>query len=440
MKQMVFAAALIIGTGVAGAADLSAVYALAQQNDPGLRAAQAIREAALEARPLARSQLLPEIGLTGDISYSSRDVDGAIAGSYDDDFGSGNAAVQLVQPLFRKDRQIQLDQADDQVAQADVDLTTAEQDLIVRVTEAYFGVLSAQDTLRFTEADVKAIARQLDQAKQRFEVGLIAITDVNEAQARFDQARADAIVAENSVDNAIESLLEITGTPTGPLAGLREGIMLDPPNPASLDEWTETALANNPSVISAQFDADIARKEVERQDAGDLPTLDLVGSYGLARSDSRVGVDANDATIGLQLAIPLYTGGGVDAATRQARFQYNATQQVLEQRRREVKTQVRNAYRGILANISRVKALEATEISVQSALEASEAGFEVGTRTLVDVLDTQRDLFRARRDLAVSRYDYVLNFLSLLQAAGTLSDENVSTANQWLVEEDAAAQ
>ena len=434
MKQLVLIIVLVTQTAVVSAADLAEVYGLALENDPGLQAARANRDATLEQKPLARSQLLPEVVLSGDLNYTSRDVKDSAIGSYDDNFDSQNAAVQVVQPLYRKDRSIQVDQADDQVAQADADYTSAEQDLIVRVTEAYFDVLSTEDTLEFTEADLKAIERQLDQAKQRFEVGLIAITDVNEAQARYDQARAGVIVARNDVDNAVESLIEITGEPTGPLARLKAGVMLEPPDPKSLDAWTQTALDNNPGVLSAQLDADIAKKEIERQDAQDLPTLDLVGSYGLARSDARGATDANDATIGLQLAMPLYTGGGVQAATRQARFQYEAALEVLEQRRRAVKTQVRNAYRGVLASISRIRALEAAEISAKSALEATEAGFEVGTRTLVDVLDSQRDLFRARRDLSVSRYEYILNFLLLLQAAGTLGVENVENANNWLAE------
>jgi outer membrane protein len=418
-----------------GADDLASTYALAVQNDPGLRAARANRDAALEAEPLARSRLLPEIGLFGDVDYTSRDINASDIGAIDEDFRSGSAGVQLVQPIYRKDRKIELEQAEDQVAQADVDLTTAEQDLIVRVTEAYFGVLSAQDTLRFTEADVKAIERQLDQAKQRFEVGLIAITDVNEAQARYDQARADAIIAQNNLDDAVESLSEITNEAVGPLAGLRDGIRFEPPQPSDPDAWTETALQNNPGVISAQYDVDIARKEIKRQDAGDSPTLDLVGSYGVSASDAFRSTDAKDGVIGLQFNLPFYTGGGVQAATRQARFRLEAAQEVLEQRRRSVKTQVRNAYRGVLANISRVQALEAAQVSAQSALEATEAGFEVGTRTLVDVLDSQREVFRAKRDLAVSRYEYVLNFLSLLQAAGTLGPENVENANRWLVDD-----
>lgn len=432
MKRIAIIISLLLGAGSVAADDLARVYALAADNDPGLRAARAQRDANLEAVPLARSRLLPSVQVNGDAGYTNRDVRDSAIGSYNDDFGNANAALQVTQPLYRKDLMIQRDQAEDQVAQAAIDYTSAEQDLIFRVTQAYFGVLSAQDTLRYTEADVKAIARQLDQAKQRFDVGLIAITDVNEAQARYDQARADAIIAQNEVDNAVESLLEITNEATGPLAGLRPALSLDRPDPASLDEWTEMALQNNPGIVSAKYDMDIARKQIALRDAGDSPTLDLVGSYGLSRTGSTNGSDANSATIGLQLNVPLYTGGGVSAGTRQARFQYEAAQEVLEQRRRAVQTQVRNAYRGVLASISRVKALEAAEVSAKSALEATEAGFEVGTRTLVDVLDSQSNLFRAQRDLALSRYDYILNTLSLRQAAGTLGPTDVATANSWL--------
>lgn len=432
MKRIALATVLALGAGGVHAADLLAVYEMAGTNDPALRAARATRDATYEARPLALSQLLPNVALTGEVNHNNQDVNKSLRGAFTDDFNTSAAAVQLTQPLFRKDRFIQLDQADDQVAQAEVDYAGAEQDLIVRVTQAYFGVLSAQDTLTFTEADVKAIARQLDQAKQRFEVGLIAITDVNEAQARYDQARANAIVAQNNLDDAIESLLEITNEATGPLAQLDPAVPLDPPKPASLDEWTDLALQNNPGIISANYDAEIAKKQIEVRNAGHLPTVDLVGSYGLARSDARTGTDADTAIIGVQLNLPLYTGGGVTSGTRQARFQYEAAQEVLEQQRRAVQTQVRNAYRGVLASISRVQALEAAERSAKSALEATEAGFEVGTRTLVDVLDSQRDLFLAQRDLSVARYDYILNYLLLRQAAGTLDPENIQNVNAWL--------
>ncbi len=434
MKRIASAIVLAAGSAGINAADIASVYQLAIQNDPAIAAAAATRDANLEAEPIARSQLLPYLQLSGDANYNYQEINSSPAGSSNDNFADATGGIQVTQPIYRKDLQIQLDQAEDQVQQADIDYKTAEQDLIVRTVQAYFDVLSAEQTLKFTNADVKATARQLEQAKQRFEVGLIAITDVNEAQARYDGGRADAIVAANNVDDQKEALLEITGVPPGPLADLKPTVPLKPPAPASLDEWTETALTNNPAIISAKYNVDIAKKEIAFQDAADSPALDLVGSYALSRSDADAGVDSNNGIVGVQLSIPLYTGGGVQAATRQARHQYDAAQDVLEETRRSVQAQVRNGYRGVLSTISQVRALEATQVSAQSALEATEAGFEVGTRTLVDVLNSQRELFRAKRDLAVSRYNYVLNMLSLLQAAGTLSTANIEAANAWLGE------
>ena len=438
MKRLALTMGLALGATGVRAADIASVYDMAVRNDPAIAAAAATRDANLEAVPLAQSQLLPFVQLSGDANYNYQDVNKSPSGSFNDNFADATAGIQVSQPLYREDLNIQLDQAEDQEAQAGIDYQTAEQDLIVRTVQAYLDVLSAEATLEFTNADVKAIARQLEQAKQRFEVGLIAITDVNEAQARYDGARADAIVAENSVDDAFEALETITGTPTGPLADLKPTVPLNPPNPASLDEWTTLALENNPTVISARYDAEIAKKEIERQDAADSPALDLVGSYAFARSDADAGIHSNTGIVGVQLNLPLYTGGGVQAATRQAHHQYDAAQDVLEETRRAVREQVRNGYRGVLSNISRVQALEATVVSAKSALEATEAGFEVGTRTLVDVLNSQRELFRAKRDLAVSRYEYVLNMLSLLQAAGTLSTANIEAANAWLEEKPAS--
>jgi outer membrane protein len=434
MKKIALAVALVLGSATAPAADLVEVYQLAGDNDPVLRAARANRDATRENEPLARSQLLPEIGLSGDVNYLYQDVKDSpnAAGSFSDDFSTQAAAVQVIQPLYRKDRLVQLEQARDQSEQADVDYLGAQQDLILRVADAYFSVLSAQDTLTFAQAEKAAIARQLDQAKQRFEVGLIAITGVHEAQARFDQARADEISASNAVDNAFEALLRITGRPVESLDQLRSEIPLTSPQPATLEAWSDTALQNNPGVLSARINAEIARKQIQFREAGGYPTFDLVGSYGIARSDADFGTDADTASVGVQLRLPLYTGGRVTSGTRQARFEYEAAQERLEERRRVVQNQVRDAYRGVLTSISRVDALAAAQVSAQSALEATEAGFEVGTRTLVDVLNSQRDLFRARRDFAQARYDYILNTLRLMQAAGTLAPEDIEDVNTWL--------
>ena len=433
MKRTALVVALFVMLpGMGGAADLKTVYALAGDNDPALRAALANRNASYEAEPIARSQLLPNVALSGEANYTDQDVKSSISGSYHDNYFGANGAIQATQPLYRKDRELQLEQAKDQVAQADVDYAGSIQELIVRVSQAYVGVLSAQDTLEFAGSEKKAIARQLDQAKQRFEVGLIAITGVHEAQARYDQSRADEILAKTNLENAIEALHEITLQVVQPLSQLKAKIPLDPPQPASLEEWTKIALENNPLILSAKYDADIARKQIEVADAGDSPALDLVGSYGINRTGADLGSDSNNAIVGLQLSMPLYTGGGVQASTRQARYRYDAAQELLEQRRRAVQTQVGNAYRGVVSSISRVAALNAAQTSAKSALEATEAGFEVGTRTLVDVLNGQRDLFRAQRDYAVSRYDYILNNLILLQAAGTLSEDDLVRVNTWL--------
>lgn len=434
MKKIALAVAMALGSATVLAADLVEVYQLAGQNDPVLRAALANREATTLNVPLARSQLLPQVNLSGDVNLVHQEVKDSpnTVSSFDDDFSTQAAAIQLVQPLYNKERLVQLEQARDQAEQADIDYLGAQQALILRVADAYFSVLSAQDTLEFAEAEKAAIARQLDQAKQRFEVGLIAITGVHEAQARFDQARADEISARNAVDNAFEALLRITGQPVAGLAELQSDIPLTSPQPATLEAWSDTAVQNNPGVISARIDADIARKQIQFREAGGYPTFDVVGSYGVARSSADFGTDADTGTIGVQLRLPLYTGGRVTSATRQARFQYEAAQERLEERRRIVQNQVRDAYRGVLTSISRVDALAAAQVSAQSALEATEAGFEVGTRTLVDVLNSQRDLFRARRDFAQARYDYILNTLSLMEAAGTLEPEDLQRVNAWL--------
>jgi outer membrane protein len=294
-------------------------------------------------------------------------------------------------------------------------------------------VLAAQDNLEFAEAERKAIARELDQAKQRFEVGLIAITGVHEAQARYDQSRADEIVARNGLDNAWEALREIVGpeAPTS-LARLAAEVPLDPPAPAAIDEWSGTALQNNPGVQAAIEAAEVARQEIEVQRSGYYPSVDLIGSYEMNRWDTSRAVESNTASVGVQLAMPLYTGGGVAAATRQAQANFQAAQDVLDQQRRAVDKEVRNAYRGVEASIEAVKAFGAATVSAESALEATTAGFEVGTRTQVDVLNSQSDLFDAKRNHAAARYVYVINLLRLEQAAGTLDVEDLQRVNAWL--------
>jgi outer membrane protein len=412
----------------AGAEDLLELYGVALQQDPKYQAARANQSSVKTTEEIARSFLLPNIG----VSASANQINNDVKGAGDDDFSQEDMSLNLTQPIYRRDRWLAVDQAKILSTKADVDFLAADQDLIVRLATAYFDVLSAQDTLTFVLADKKAIARQLEQAQQRFDVGLIAITSVYEAQAAYDLASANQIKAENSLDNAKEKLREIVGNRDFALNKLQADLELAKPNPDDLNAWTEQALAQNPVILGARNTTDIAQKEIEVQRSGHYPTFDLVGSYGLNRTDSSTGTDYDRSQIGVQLAVPLYAGGGVKASTRQAQFDFETAQFNLEQQQRAVTRQVRDAYRGVIASISQVKALAATQVSAKSALEATEAGFEVGTRTIVDVLNSQRNLFSAMNDYAQARYNYIVNGLLLKQAAGTLTEEDIRRVNSWL--------
>jgi outer membrane protein len=359
-----------------------------------------------------------------------RDVEDAGGGS--ETYENSSATLSLNQPIYRHEYWVQLEQADQQVAKAEAEYAAAEQELMVRTAQAYFDVLSAQDSLEFAKAETEAISRQLDQAKQRFDVGLIAITAVHEAQAAYDQSRADLIAAENVLDDAWEALREIIKNRPASLSVLVEKLPLAPPTPESIEQWSSSAQQQNLSIRAAEKDAEIARENISLQRAGHLPTLDLVGSHTVSRTDSNTGTDVDTSSIGVQLNVPLFAGGSVLSRTRQAEYDLEAAQEGLDAQRRSVERQVRDAYRGVLASISQVEALKASTVSAQSALEATEAGFEVGTRTMVDVLSAQRDLYQTRSNYSNVRYNYILSRLLLKQAAGTLTQDDLKQINGWL--------
>ncbi len=423
--------ALLLWQASASAEDIVQVYKLALENDAQLRTARASRDAVMEARPQARAQLLPFLGLGADVRRAH--VDFKDAG--ETDTTRSGLALSLQQSVYNRAYWVRLEQADALIAQAQAEYASEEQTLIRRVARAYFDVLSAQDSLEFAQAESKAIERQLDQAQQRFEVGLIAITDVLEAQAAYDQSRADLIRAENDVDLAWEALHEITKVPVSGLSPMREEIPLQPPAPADIEQWNTTAQEQNLAIQAARYRAEVAKQNIEVQRSGHYPTLDLVGAYALDREDDTVlGADRDTASIGLQFDLPLYTGGGTTSRTRQAGYEYEAARETLDQRRRATSRQVRDAYRTVVASISAVEALKALTVSAESALEATEAGYEVGTRTLVDVLNAQRDLYSARRNYAQVRYVYILNGLSLREASGVLEPADLERVNALLQE------
>jgi outer membrane protein len=426
---------LLLSMSFAQAEDLMTIYQLALQNDPQLQVAKEQLNATRESKSLARSQLLPSIGLGATYDAVRRDLKTSQGVSVDrnDSYNETGLGLNLTQPIYRRDRFVQMDQADSSIAQAEAEYAAAEIDLMVRSTTAYFDILSAEDDLRVAKAEREATGRQLEQAQQRFDVGLIAITDVHEAQAAFDAARAAEIAAANGLDNAWEALYEIIGPQAkSKLAKLGDDLQMTPPVPNDLQSWSDTAQQENYSILAANANLEVLNQEVDVSRSGHYPTLDLVGGYSLSRSDSDTATEADVASIGLELEVPIYTGGGVSAQTRQSLANYRAAQQGLDQTRRAVNRQVRDAFRGVLSSISQVEALKAATISAQSALESTQAGYEVGTRTIVDVLNVQRNLFSSQRDYLNSRYGYIINGLSLKSAAGNLGEADLQRVNSWL--------
>lgn len=431
---------MLVAGGPALGDDLIKVYNQAAENDARIREARANRDAAQESVPLARSQLLPNVNVTG--SGNRNTLERKTTGNTLN-YNSGTAAANVVQPIYRRDRLFALDRSKNVAAQADAQLSSEEQALITRVAQAYFDVLGGEDTLEAAKSNRSAIARQLEQAKQRFSVGLDAITSVHEAQARYDQSQAEEIRAQNALDQSWEALREIIGERPRKLARLKAEIPLQPPSPADEVHWVDAAQQNNPAIQAAAQDAEAAKQQIEVQRSGYYPSLDAVASYQINRYSGLPDIigqqseslsDVDRGSIGLQLTVPIFQGGATSAGTRQASYQYRAKQDALDGVRRTIDKNVRDAYRGVVLSISQVKALKANTVSAQSALEATQAGYEVGTRTLVDVLNFQRDLYVARRDYAIARYTYLVAGLALKQAAGNVTREDVGLINSLLKE------
>ena len=431
LRPLLVLLSCLLVTTPALADDLVSVFQLAVDSDPEYQAALDAHKAALEILPQSRAALLPNIGLRGDVSRNRFDPRGNDDTSYST---NQTYSVGLRQPLYQRERFIQLEQADSRIAQADAELVAARQDLILRTATRYFLVLGGQDNLEFVLADKEAIARTLEQAKQQFAVGLAAITDTLEAQARYDIAVSDAINAERLLDDTREALREITGElPVAPEV-LKAEIPLLSPDPNNQDEWVAAAVDQNPLVLAAMAATTTAKQEIQVQNSGHYPTLDMVADYSYR--DTQFGgftpLERNDSAIGLELNLPLYQGGLVSSQTRQSRYLYNQAQEQQKKQRRATERQTRDNYRGVISGISKVEALQHAVLSNEKAVEAAQTGFDVGTRAIVDVLDAQRELLRARRDYARSRYDYLLDTLRLKQAAGILSEADLAQINNWL--------
>lgn len=418
------------------AENLIDVFNMSLKSDPQLLAEAASRQAIGELDKQAFANFLPQVNLSANDGEVWMDRSSSLFGGKAN-YNSHGYTLSLVQPLYVQQNYVVKEQANIAIKGAAASYAAVEQSLIVRVAERYFEVLGSEDDLTFAQAEKEAIAKQLEQTQQRFDVGMATITDVTESQAAYDIANASVIAAENALANSKESLRETTGQYLDELAKLQADSPLVMPEPADINQWSETALSQNPALAVASSNVDNAQQNIRLQKSGHYPTLDIVAQKNYSSQSDSVGFSSgysktDQESIGLEFNLPIYAGGSVMSKTREASYRLDEAMQQEEEQRRAVTRQTREAFNGVLSGISRVKALKQAVVSNEKALESTEAGYEVGTRTTVDVLDARRNLFSARRDYARSRYDYILNSLRLKQAAGIVAADDLMKINSWL--------
>lgn len=437
---------LLVGLTVSASAladDLLQVYQLAQQNDPTVNRAEANKNAAFKGISISRANLLPNI--SGRLSYidSSSEFpnfenDGSVT-ILSTDRENATYTFSLSQTIYDHANYVNLNRAEMVAQQSDTNFGIAKQDLITRTTQAYLNVLRAVDSLEFVQAEKRAIERQLEQTKQRFEVGLTAITDVHEAQANYDNTVAQEIQAENTVELRREELREITGKYHDSISILNtESFSASRPTPDKVDQWLTIAESESLDLVERKIARDIAQQDIKRAKTGRLPTVSLNGNISRDNLDiTRLGVTEAQAptdsrSLSLSVDIPIFAGNTVSYQVAQARYNYVAASEDLELTHRSTVRSVRSSYNDVTAAISTIRALNQAVVSAESALKATEAGFEVGTRTIVDVLDSTRNLYDARRNLSGARYDYIVAVVSLKRASGNLTEQDVVQINRGL--------
>ena len=426
--------ALLLASGAAQAENLNELYEAARAYDATYLSARSLAESAEFRAAQADALRLPSASLTGSANVSEISaVTGASVGSR-----TATLGLQGRHPLFNRGNAATFEQAQRVLAVSKADLETAEQDLILRVAQAYFDVLAAQDALSAAQAFKKAVSEQLASAKRNFEVGTATITDTRESQARFDLATARELVTDNDLRTRRTVLDQLVGRAAVAPNGLALPVALPPVLPAEMDAWVATAEARHPTIRKAQLGQDVARLETEKARAGAMPTVDLVGSLGTSNNaGSATLVNSNRGTattgsVGVQLNMPIYTGGAVQNRIRETVVLEEKARQDLEAARRGVTLGTRSAFLGVQSGLGQVKALEAAEASTKLALEATELGYKVGVRVNLDVLNAQSQLFETRRDLSKARYDVIVNGLKLRQASGQLQPQDVRNIDALL--------
>jgi outer membrane protein len=450
----------LLAATTAGAADLMSVYRDALANDPTIRQADALRKATEQAKPEAWGTLLPQI--TGQGQYlrghnTNAQPTPLPTGLFQTTIESRPKttawSINLTQNLFSWSNWATLRQADSQVAQAEADYRTAQQALLQRVSQRYFAVLAAQDTLEAQQVALEAFNRQLDQANKRFEVGLIAITDVQDSKAARDQSNAQVIEAKRALASAEEQLREVTGQKYDQLSRPGADMPLASPAPADEQQWVDLAMDQNTQLLSSRLAADIARENVRIAFGGHLPQIDLVSTYG--KNDNNGSADITSSTgfahydpyptsgttrtYGVQVQVPIFSGGRTNARVKEQEYRWIAAKEAVTASSRATERAARDAYLGVISEMARVEALKQAVESSQTSLKATEAGYEVGTRTSVDVLDQRRQLVANQTTYLQSRYTYLTNVVTLRQAAGTLDEKTLDELNRLLTESVSAA-
>jgi outer membrane protein len=422
----------------AWSADLLSIYREAVANDAVYSSARFNLDAGREKEPQGLAGLLPVVGATANTiaNRATAMYSEPIFPEGPRFFNSSGYAINLTQPLFRWQNWETYQQSKLLVAQSEAAFAQAGQDLMVRTVQAYFDVLAAQDVLTVNQAQKAAIAEQLAQAKRNFEVGTSTIVDTNEAQSRYDLAVAAEIAAQNDVETKRTALQQIIGKPPGELAPLRTSVTLPPPQPAQMDQWVAASETNNYGVKALDAAAEAARRNVNVNRSGHLPTLDLVASRNIANATGGVTFDITSQvaqnTIGVQLAIPLFAGGSVNSKVREAQANYEKSKADLENQRRTAAQAARQSFLGVTSGLAQVRAYEAAMVSSQSSLDSNKLGYEVGVRINIDVLNAQQQLYQTAQSLAKARYDTIVNGFKLKAAAGSLAEEDLGAVNALL--------
>ncbi|WP_086873379.1 outer membrane channel protein TolC [Kosakonia pseudosacchari] len=430
---------LLIGLSLTGfsamsqAENLLQVYQQARLSNPDLRKSAADRDAAFEKINEARSPLLPQLGLGADYDYSNgyRDSKGVNS-------NVTSASLQLTQTIFDMSKWRALTLQEKTAGIQDVTWQTDQQTLILNTATAYFNVLSAIDTLSYTEAQKQSIYRQLDQTTQRFNVGLVAITDVQNARSQYDTVLANEVTARNNLDNMVEALRQVTGNYYPQLASLNVD-NFKTEKPQAVNALLKEAENRNLTLLQARLSQDLAREQIRQAQDGHLPTLNLTASTGVSntsysgsKSAQNPDVDAGQNKVGLSFSLPLYQGGQVSSQVKQAQYNFVGASEQLESAHRNVVQTVRSSFNNVNASISSINAYKQAVVSAQSSLDAMEAGYSVGTRTIVDVLDATTTLYNAKQQLSSARYNYLINQLNIKSALGSLNEQDLLALNSTL--------